>query len=467
MHNISQEDTFQHKSFFSVSKEWFNIFPFLLMPFCAFANVFLNKIQFQDLSRIYFFFLGTLCICTLRKDAVKKTKLIIYITLLFMTCNWVSVALASLKFEIDGIISSIKLAIDFFAFILIPLCGIQYIIDRINQKRLNQFYLVPVVIVIAVSIIQVFLMFGVKSAFIDYYSGFLYKYIEGSWDGVFLSCSNAISEFRVKSTFHEPSVFSSFFTLYLFPFIFCRYINGQYSFGKYADFIIIIVSIGCLLFSFSTTSYIMFTIDLMIIFYFAFRKRLTIKRFILIVLIIVGTVYTMVTYYDTYYRIVNRVFLFKSNKDLSSSTRIGSMVGAFNLFMDNPLGVGFSNEKYVVYDYLPQWGLTIEAKRERSNIQSHFLRNFASFGLPWICFCTAGLLCVLISYQKNKKYLHRWQREALFLWILNFTFNFIFGVVEYHSQWFLFSAVIIIGPIFKNYGKKATLDVEKYIGKKC
>lgn len=454
MHLISQKVTFQRKSFFSISKEWFYILPFLLMPFCAFANVFLNKIQFQDLARIYFLFFGTLSICTLRKDVVNKIKLTSFIALLFITCNWVSVALASLKFEINGIISSIKLTLDFVAFILIPLCGIQYIVDRICQKRLNQFYLVPVIIIIVVSIIQVSLMFGIKNAFIDYYSTFLYKYIEGSWSGIFLPCSNAISEFRVKSTFHEPSIFSSFLTLYFFPFILCRYNNNQYSFGKYIDFIIIILSVGCLLFSFSTTSYIMFSIDLMILFYFAFRKRFTIKRFVLIMLIIAGTVYIAVTYYDTYYRIVNRVFLFKGNRDISSSTRIGSIVGAVNLFIDNPLGVGFSNEKYIVYDYLPKWGLTQETTRERSNIQAHFFRNLASMGFPWVIFCVAGLLCTFVSYQKNKKYLHRWQREALFLWLTNFLINFTFSIVEYHNQWFLFSAVIIIGPIFKNYRKK-------------
>ena len=89
-------------------------------------------------------------------------------------------------------------------------------------------------------------------------------------------------------------------------------------------------------------------------------------------IICAGFVYVLVTYYETYYRIVNRVFLFKSNTDVSSSTRIGSIVGALNMFMDNPLGVGFTIEKHVVYDYLPKWGLTFETTRERSNIQSLF-----------------------------------------------------------------------------------------------
>ena len=460
MYSISNDSSFQRKSFFSVSKDWLYIFPFLLIPFCAFPNVFLNKIQFMDLSKIYFFFLGMLCICTLRKDAVKKAKLIIFIALLFMTCNWISVALASLKFEINGIISSIKLAIELFAFILIPLCGIHYTINRVGLKRLFLFYMIPVAIVIIVSIIQIFLILGIKNVFLEYYSSFLYKYIEGSWTGFSHIKSNALLEFRVKSTFHEPSILSTFFLLYVFPFLLCRYLNGYYSFGRIGDFIVIMLSFGCLIFSFSTTSYIMATIDLIIVFSYFFRKKLTLKKLLFIMIICAGFVYFFVTYYETYYRIVNRVFLFKSNTDVSSSTRIGSIVGALNMFMDNPLGVGFNIEKHVVYDYLPNWGLTIETTRERSNIQSHFFRYLADFGIAWIIFCFAALIIIFISYQHKKKHLLKWQREAIFLWIINFVLCVTFGFIEYHSQWFLLSATIILGPIFKSYKNKQQLVVE-------
>ena len=137
-------------------------------------------------------------------------------------------ALASLKFEINGIISSIKLAIELFAFILIPLCGIHYTINS-RAKRLFLFYMIPVVIVIIVSILQLFLILGIKNVFLEYYSSFLYKYIEGSWTGFSHIKSNALLEFRVKSTFHEPSILSTFFLMYVFPFLLCRYLNGYYS----------------------------------------------------------------------------------------------------------------------------------------------------------------------------------------------------------------------------------------------
>ena len=460
MYSNSQDSSFQRKSFFSLSKDWLYIFPFLLLPFCAFPNVFLNKIQFMDLSKIYFFFLGMLCICTLRKDAVKKTKIIIFIALLFMTCNWISVALASLKFEINGILSSIKLAVEFFAFILIPLCGIQYTVNRISQKRLFLFIMIPVVIVIIVSIIQILLILGIKNVISEYYSSFLYKYIEGSWTGIAQLKSNALMEFRVKGTFHEPSILSTFFLLYVFPFLLCRYLNGCYSLGRICDFIVILLSFGCLIFSFSTTSYIMVSIDLIIVFFIFFRKKLTLKKLLFILIVCAGFVYVLVSYYETYYRIVNRVFLFKSNTDVSSSTRIGSIVGAINMFMDNPLGVGFTIEKHVVYDYLPKWGLTFETTRERSNIQSLLFRYLADFGIAWIIFCFAALIIIFISYQHKKKHLLKWQREAIFLWIINFVLCVTFGFIEYHSQWFLLSATIILGPIFKSYKNKQQLVVE-------
>lgn len=466
IHNVSKQEAVKSKSLFAISKEWFYVVPFLLIPFCAFPNVFLNKIQFQDLARIYFFALGTVCICTLRKDAVKKFKVTLFIALIFITCNWVSVALASLKFEINGIISSVKLTIDFFAFILIPLCGIQYTIDRISQKRLSQFYLIPVAIVILVSIIQLFLMFDIKNIISEYYSSFLYKYIEGSWGGLSQIKSNALMEFRVKSTFHEPAVLSTFFLLYVFPFVLCRYLNGYYSFGKIFDLLMIVLSFGCLIFSFSTTSYIIASINVLFIFSFSFRKRLTLKRLLFVLIICVGFIYIFVTYYETYYRIVNRVFLFKSNKDISSSTRIGSIAGALNLFKDNPLGVGFSNEKYIVYDYLPKWGMTSETSRERSNIQSHFFRYLADFGITWIIFSFAGLLIIYLKYRYKKRHLLKWQREAIFLWMTNFLLCFSFGFVEYLNQWFLLSATIIIGPIFKNNNNKDQVVIDKYQEKK-
>lgn len=461
MHSVLQEDTFQPKSFFSISKEWFYIFPFLVMPFCACANVFLNKIQFQDISRIYFFFLGTLSLFTLRRDAVKKLKVVLFLFLLFLTCNWVSVLFASLKFEINGILSSIKLTIEFFAFILIPLCGIQYVIEKISQERLYQFYLITVTIVIIVSIIQILLILGIKNVITDYYSSFLFKYLEGSWDGIAPVRSYVLSAFRVRGTFHEPSVLSTFFLLYVFPFILCRYLNGYYSFGKIYDFVLIVLSFGCLIFSFSTTSYIMASLDLLIIFLGSFKRRLTVKRLLLLLMICAGTVYVLVTYYETYHRIVNRVFLFKNNEDLSSSTRIGSIVGGYNLFSDNPLGVGFTVEKHLVYDYLPKWGITVETSRERSNIQSHFFRYLADFGIAWIIFCIAALIKIYLSYRHKRKYLLKWQREAIFLWIINFLFCFIFGFIEYHCQWFLLSSTIIIGPIFKNYKNQKQILVKK------
>lgn len=460
MYSISQDSSFQRKSFYSVSKDWFYIFPFLLIPFCAFPNVLLNKIQFMDLSKIYFFFSGMLCICSLRKDAVKKTKLIIFIALLFMTCNWISVALASLKFEINGIISSIKLAIEFFAFILIPLCGIQYTMDRVSQKRLCLFFMIPVAIVIIVSIIQIFLILGIKNVISEYYSSFLYKYIEGSWTGFTQVRSNALLEFRVKSTFHEPSILSTFFLLYVFPFLLCRYFNGHYSFGRICDFIVILLSFGCLIFSFSTTSYIMATIDLIFVFSYFFRKRLTLKKLLFILIICAGFVYVLITYYETYYRIVNRALLFKSNTDVSSSTRIGSIIGAINMFVDNPLGVGFTIEKHIVYDYLPNWGITSETSRERTNIQSFFFRYLADFGIAWIIFCFAALIIIYLLYQHKKKHLHKWQREAILLWMINFMLCVTFGFIEYHNQWFLLSATIILSPIFKNYNNKQQLMVE-------
>lgn len=402
--------------------------------------------------------MGILSLSTLRKDAVNKLKNVLFIALLFLTSNWLSVSIASLKFEINGIISSVKLSLMIFVFILVPLCGIQFVISRVSEKNFNKFYMFSVVIVVAVCIVQIMLIFGIKNIISDYYSSTLFKYLEGSWSGTTLVKSNALTEFRIKGTFYEPAVLSTFFTMYVFPYILCRYINGQYLLGKVYDFIIILLSFGCLIFSFSTTSYILATIDLIIIFYFSFRNKLTIKRIILIAILITVSVNVVTTYYETYYRIVNRVLLFKSNKDISSSTRIGSIAGAINLFKDNPLGVGFANEKYIVYDYTPKWGMTKEVTRERSNIQSTYFRYLADFGIPWIILSVAGILNVFLSYHHKKKYLFKWQREAILLWVSNFLINSTFGFVEYHSQWFLLSAVTVLGPIYKNYKKEILIN---------
>jgi len=466
MNSVSSEDTFQRKSFFNVSKEWFYILPFLMMPLCAFPNVFLNKIQFADLARIYFFYIGTICLCTLRRDAVNKFKVISFIFLFFSTSNLISITLASLKFEINGIISSIKLAVELFGFMLIPLCGIQYVVNRISPKRLYKFYIYTISIVILVCIVQIFLIIGIQNAISDFYSSFLYKYIEGSWNGLSPMKSAVLMDFRIKGTFHEPSVLSTFFLLYVIPFILCRYLNGYYSIGKLYDFVVIVLSFICLIFSFSTTSYIMASIDLIIIFYYSIRKSLTLKKVFLILMIFAGTIYVLITYYETYYRIVNRVILFKSNEDQSSSTRIGSIFGGINLFMDNPLGVGFTVEKHIVYDYLPKWGMTKETSREKSNIQSNFFRYLADFGLSWIVFCFVALIKIIILYCQNKKYLLKWEREAIFLWMTNLLLCVTFGVIEYHNQWFLLSAIVILGPIFKNNKNKKQLIVKTYQEKK-
>jgi len=75
-------------------------------------------------------------------------------------------------------------------------------------------------------------------------------------------------------------------------------------------------------------------------------------------------------------------------------------------------------------------------------------------------FLFAALIIIYISYQHKKKYLQEWQREAILLWMINFILCFTFGFIEYHSQWFLLSATIILGPIFKNYKNKQQLMVE-------
>jgi O-antigen ligase len=455
MYTNFQKKEFNYHSPFTVSKEWFYILPFFLLPFCAFPNVLLNKLQFQDLSRIYFFFFGVLSLLVFRKDAVKKFKITLVIAFVFLTCNWISNIVASFKFDINGIVSSIKLAVDFFAFILIPLCGIQYTIDKISPRRFNQFYLIPVAIVIVISLIQILLMFGMKNGITDYYTSGIFKYIEGSWDGVPITLSNALREFRVKSTFHEPSVLASFLLLYTFPFMLCRYLNGVYSFNRIVDFLFLTLPFGCLLFSFSTTSYIVASIDLVIILFLSLQNKLSIKHFIVILLIIAGSIYLIVSYYETYSRIVSRVFMYKT--DTSSSTRIGSIVGAIHLFEDNPLGVGYTNEKYLVYDYLPDWGRTVEATRERSNVQSFYLRILGGLGIPWVIFCFGVLISIWLAYRRNKNYLLQWQKDALLLWIINLLICISFGAIEYHNQWFLLSALIMVGPVFKNYRNKEYL----------
>ena len=380
------------------------------------------------------------------------------IAFIFQTSNALSIVFASFKFEINGIVSSIKLSVDFFFFILIPLCGIQYTINK-NESATFKSLLFDscCAIVIVVSLVQVLLMFGIRNVITDYYSAEIFKYLEGSWDGIPSIISNALLEFRIKSTFHEPSVLATFLLLYTFPFMLCRYLNGVYSFNKIIDTLFIILPFGCLLFSFSTTSYIVASIDLLIVFFISLSKKISIKHFLVIALIIAGIIYFVATYYQTYSKIVNRIFMYKNDK--SSSTRIGSIVGAINLFNDNPLGVGYTNEKYVLYNYLPYWGITNETTQDRSNIQSSFLRFLSDFGISWIVFCIAGLITIWLSYRKKKKYLLRWQKESLFLWLFNFLLSASFGTIEYHCQWFLFSALIIIGPIFKNFNINPSLVI--------
>lgn len=425
---------------------WMWFIPFILLPFCAFPNSILNKLQIQDLARPIFLAVGMLYALTASPKAIKQLKIGILILLFLFAINWISLFLTSMDFSVSAFASSFRLIFFVSILIVLPTMGILYMLQTARESLIIRYYMIPILIVVFISIIQILTLLNVDFLFTQIYRNTAFAFIEGSWTGNSRAVTNILKEGRLLASFHEPSVLATFILLYALPFQLSRFINSQYFTTRSIDFLLIILSVLPLVFSFSTTSYMIFSLDFLFFLILYMKRTSSIMRYVVLVLIAAATVWLISVHIEDYIRIVSRAFM---TNNVSSATRFGSISGAMSMFLDNPLGVGYSNERIILFHYLPSWGKTVETSPAYSEVQSTFFRYLADFGIFWLLIFSAILYQFTRFFWARYKGLSLWQRDALFVWSVNFCVAVFFGFIEFANQWFLISCIFFVRPLFQ------------------
>lgn len=196
--------------------------------------------------------------------------------------------------------------------------------------------------------------------------------IHQSFNDIFRNGS--MNLFRLRSLTQEPSLFGNYFAL-IFPILFV----GAMRRGKVYIFLLI-YGLAMVLASFSRTAYAITLLELIIL--LLYMRYNPLKHWKALIFIVAGMV--LITYYVIFEWFPN-VDIFAVIESLSSlqsdgysnsnMTRIGSAVGAFNIFLDYPLfGVGWNQAVLYVLDYYPDWAW------QASDIKNYFVYSPTIFG---------------------------------------------------------------------------------------
>jgi hypothetical protein len=257
--------------------------------------------------------------------------------------------------------------------------------------------------------LQIYTLFFKNNFLYDFYL-YVESFLDKGWGGknieLFGGIPMSIFLFRINLLTPEPSSAAYYILTYCYPFILASVIS-DYSIFKKKFFIkietfLFILSIPLIIFTFSTSGYVVFILLLALTFILSlfdgknkFRHKLKIIFFFLILIFLLFLLF--IDNYDYIIQIFDKLY---NTSNGSTHTRLFGIIGGLFIFLNYPFGIGFANLRYVFYDYLPK-PLNSEQLLEYSTGQafqpkSLFIIYLDSFGL-------IGLLIAIYFFYKIYK----------------------------------------------------------------
>lgn len=436
-----------------------SLFSILLLPFCAIPSLTLAPFQYNDLGKIGFSLLG---VAWLLSGSIPSKK---YLRNSFLVVLYLGFAnsLACIFLEISSktpnisvLHSTLKLTFWLSFSIFLPAAGILSCFRLKSQSFILRAASMSIIPLLFISACQLLLLLKIKGPIQDSYSRVWFKYLEGTWGGN-LSLprihSSVLDNFRIAGTFEEPSLFAQYCLFFCIPLIAPRILYREVLLSKWIDRIILLIIMLFFIFTFSTTGYLIAMADVaLILFGFGLSGGVPIYKKIVIPGII-ACLFSLLIYsnFDRFVEISARAFI---TGNQSSNSRLGSMIGGLNLLKDFPMGVGFSNETRILYEYLPHWGRTVETSHSYSVLHSAFLRLISQTGLLGaILFCLLGAFAIISIFRS--RHLTISQSMAVRLWSLNFIAASIYTDIQFGSAWFVFSCILVFFPVYSSFQSRS------------
>ncbi len=233
------------------------------------------------------------------------------------------------------------------------------------------------VLIIIYGYIQIMSLFMPGSMFYEVYM-YIQKYINFAWIALNENSNKLPQIFlnggRIMLTNQEASVASYVVQSLFYPFFLSSIITGysifntKFLFFKIEPFLLI-VSLPILIFTFSTSGYVVFLVQLFLssLLYVRETKKtfITLIKILFVILVIVGVIISVYKSMEYEHLIamqaaIDKLFL-EGYYTGSSETRYGFIYAGFIEFLHYPLlGVGLGNSKYFFADYIPNWALNSE-----------------------------------------------------------------------------------------------------------
>ncbi len=287
-------------------------------------------------------------------------------------------------------------------------------------KTIKLIYL-SFIFVILYGYIQVLSLFMPSSFFYDIYMT-IQRYINFSWIGI-TENSNILPQIfinggRIILTNQEPSIAAYTLQVLLYPFLLSSLITKKSVFkskifGLKIEIFFFIFTIPLLFFTFSTSAYFVFILQIIItgIIYLKKEKktyRMIVRSFTMIIACGIIVFIVLESIPDEYILLLsdsfNKIFM-KGAGEGSATTRYGFIVAGFKEFLHYPFfGVGLNNSQYFFSSFIPKWAYNDEVY--------HYIQTGEALGPKslWVIFLAetgiVSLIILLYFFIKlTKKYL--------------------------------------------------------------
>ena len=357
-----------------------NLLFYLIIIFLPFTSVYIMPSIFREWSNnlampffymaLFLFFLRFLYQKQIIIDEyIKKMikDLFIYFSIYFIITiimNWYLVTFVNIHIFPDNKIPiySLKIFLPLIIFLII----IYTIINFNNINKLKKFIQLSLIIFF---IMELYGYLQIYTLFIHH--GFLYKFylfvesfLDKGWGGknveLFGHIPMSIILFRINLLTPEPSEAGHYILTYCYPFILATFVSNYSIFKKIIfikiETLLFILSIPLIIFTFSTSAYVIFILLLVLTFILSlfnakskFRYKSKMIFFSLVLIFLLFLVFLNNINY------IIPIFDKLSNTNNGSThTRLYGIIGGVFLFLNYPFGVGFANLRYILHDYLPK-----------------------------------------------------------------------------------------------------------------
>ena len=284
---------------------------------------------------------------------------------------------------------------------------------------------------------------------------------------------------RVILTTQEPSIAGYLLTTLYYPFILSSIVTNcsiyrRKIFGKSVEFVLFAFSLPVVLFTFSTSTYVV-SLILFLFMGALYCKKISFKKiiklfycFFLFFLIVFCVLYKNLPqgYINSIMSAFTKIFM-KGQGAGSVQTRYGFMYAGIMEFLHYPFwGVGVGNSKYVFAQFIPSWAYNSEVIHYLSIGKALGPKGFWSWLLGETGIIgTLAFILFLYSLVKNYKYLSKvdyifkskkviYFKHAFFIFLIVFFLQgFNASVLFLLWQWFLFGFFIGYAHSVKKEGR--------------